>query len=219
MSLRAGTDSKFLLKYLMIGLGCLAFGLWAIYDGFVAFPQQLPMVQAWAEIKSNTDLNDAEQDKQYKELAAEKNWPSKHPSKTPAELHQTIVWQYVFIAIGVGIGLPCLFWYLKNRGTWVEASETGIRSSWGQELSFDSVTRFDKKKWEKKGIGIIHYDTNAGPKKFVVDDLKYSRKVMDEIVDLLESKIPREMIINGIPESAMDRPSPETAESNPTSTE
>ena len=52
----------------------------------------------------------------------------------------------------------------------------------------------------KKGDWSTYLRNPAGKKKFVLDDLKFSRKEMDEIVRLVESKIPREMITNGEPE-------------------
>ncbi len=98
------------------------------------------------------------------------------------------------------IGFPCLFWYFKNRGTWIESTKDGLKSSWGQEVRISQITQFDKKKWEKKGIGVLTYEGPNGTEKFVVDDLKYSRKEMDQIVCWIESQIPREMIVNGEPE-------------------
>ena len=126
------------------------------------------------------------------------------------EIQQFIAWNYCFAALGFGIGLPCLIWYFRNKGTWVEATETGIRSSWGQELEFDQITGFDKKKWEKKGIGVLSFESSNGNGKFVLDDLKYARKPMDEIVRLVESKIPVDMIVNGQPEKIPNQKVPTT---------
>ncbi len=200
MMVRAIADSKFLLKFLLIGAICVGFAMWALYDGLINYPSQIPKAQAWADLKADESLDDAERDARYKELAEEKNWPSKRSGKTPEEIEQSIVWQYIFVVIGIGIGVPCLVWFLRNRGTWVETKEGGIRSSWGAEVEFDQIRNFDKKKWDKKGIGVLTYETPAGKKTFVLDDLKFSRKEMDEIVRLVESKIPREMITNGEPE-------------------
>jgi hypothetical protein len=200
MTVRATTDSKFLLKFLLIALVCLGFAAYALYDGLVKYPSWIPSAEVWANLKADESLDDAERDARYKLAAEENGWPSKRQGKTPEDIHQLIIWQYIFIVIGIGIGLPCLIWFLKNRGTWVETTEGGLKSSWGQEVDFDQIKNFDKKKWEKKGIGVLTYETSTGPKKLVLDDLKYARKEMDEIVRLVESKIPREMITNGEPE-------------------
>lgn len=200
MTVRATADSRFLLKFLLIGVVCVGFACWALYDGLINYPSQIPSAQAWANLKADETLDDAERDARYKELAKENNWPAKRSGKTPEEIEQSIIWQYIFVVIGTGIGVPCLIWFLKNRGTWVETKKGGITSSWGQEVEFEQIRTFDKKKWEKKGIGVLTYETPDGEKKFVLDDLKYSRKEMDEIVRLVESRIPLELIINGEPE-------------------
>ena len=43
----------------------------------------------------------------------------------------------------------------------------------------------------------IHYSDNGAEKTFVVDDLKYERKIVDEMVAEIEAAIPTEKIING----------------------
>ena len=200
MTLRANADKKFLFKFLLIGVVCIGFALYALYDGLVKYPSWIPSAKAWAELKADESLDDAERDARYKVLAEENDWPSKRHGKSPDDIKQLIIWQYIFIVIGCGIGIPCLIWFLRNQGTWVETKKGGLTSSWGQELDFDQIREFDKKKWEKKGIGVLTYETKSGPKKFVLDDLKYSRKEMDDIVRLVESNIKPEMIVNGEPE-------------------
>lgn len=202
MTVRATTDSKFLLKFLLISIVCLGFAAYALYDGLVKYPSWKPSAEVWTNLKADESLDDAERDARYKILAEENGWPSKRHGKTPEDIDQLIIWQYIFVVIGFGIGVPCLIWFLRNRGTWVETKDGGLTSSWGQELDFDQIKSFDKKKWEKKGIGVLTYESSTGTKKFVLDDLKYSREEMDQIVQLVESKIPREMIINGEPEQA-----------------
>lgn len=99
------------------------------------------------------------------------------------------------------MGIPCVLWYLKNKGTWIESTEDGLRSSNGQELKISQITQFDKVKWEKKGIGVFHYTNDQGAEeKFIVDDLKYDRKTTDKIVAWVETQIPSEMIVNGLTE-------------------
>ena len=198
--MRAIPDSRFLLKYLLIGLACIAFALWAARDGFIQYPKDLPKAAAWEELKADESLDDGQRDRAYKSIAEENGWPSKRPGKTVHDIEQNIIWQYVFIAIGSLVGIPCIAWYLVNKGTWVETTDSGLRNSKGDELDFDQITQFDKKKWEKKGIGILTYQSKQGEQKFVLDDLKYERKTMDNIVRLVESNIAPELIVNGEPE-------------------
>jgi len=207
MNLRANTEAKFLLKYLSIGIVCLAFAAWATYDGFVNYPSQIPRAQAWenleAEIAADDNLTAENLSPMWKKISAENNWDAKrltteHPV---ASLEKNILYQYVFIAVGLVVGIPCVLWYLENKGKWIESTEDGLRSSSGQELKISQITQFDKAKWEKKGIGVLHYTNAQGAEeKFIVDDLKFQRKTTDQIVAWIESEIPIEMIVNGLPE-------------------
>lgn len=207
MNLRATPESKFLLKYLVIGIGCICFGVYSFYDGFIAYPAKIPRATAWSElakeVASNPELSRSDLTNRWKVLAKENDWSPKQLTKdeTVEAIENLIVYQYVFMAIGFGIGLPSLIWYFRSRNSWIESTEDGLRSSDGSELKLTQIQKFDKKKWEKKGIGVLHYDAGDGSsQKFIVDDLKYDRKTTDEIVRWIESKIPAEMIVNGSPE-------------------
>ncbi len=73
MTVRANSDSRFLMKYLLIGIGCLAFGSWAVYDGFVSYPKKLEKAKILANLKTeNEDASVWQQ--RWKEVAVEKGW-------------------------------------------------------------------------------------------------------------------------------------------------
>ena len=227
MNLRANPDSKFLLKYLLIGVGCLAFAAWSVYDGLVKFPGEIPRAQAWGEmlhkIEADPELSDADRSKTWKVISKENGWSAKPLEKDDSveAIKHKIIYQYIFFGLGTVVGLPCLIWYLRTRNTWIESTKDGLRSSSGKELKLSQIHKFDKKKWAKKGIGVLHYTADDGSeKKFVVDDLKFDRKITDEIVRWVESHIPADAIVNGIPESALqdqntdDTPPSDTEESS-----
>jgi hypothetical protein len=205
MNLRAQPERIFLLKYLLIGLISCAFAAYSAYDGFFAYPAEIPRAAAWDKLQSENEadssLDRTDMIAQWKTMAKEKSWSAKQIRKddTVAAIQNKIYWQYAFIGLGLTIGLPCVCWYLANRNSWIESTEDGLRSSSGTELTLDQIYKFDKKKWEKKGIGVIHFKGNLGGTEgtFIIDDLKYDRKITDEIVRWVESKIPEEMIVNG----------------------
>lgn len=208
MNLRAIPEKNFLLKYLLIGIGCLGFAAYSLYDGLIAYPAKLPRAEAFYKLKSDESLSPEELNAKWTAIATENGWSPKRLTKSeyPDQIRNKIVFQWVFLAIGLGVGIPCLIWYFKNKGTWIEQTEDGLRHSSGKEVKISQITKFDKKKWLNKGIGVIHYEDRGAAMKFVVDDLKYNRKTMDEIVCWLESQIEPEMIVNGKPESAFAKP-------------
>ncbi len=210
MNLRANPETKFLLKYLLIGIGCLAFFAWSMYDGFVKFPGEIPRAEAWEELETEMGANpdQTEKNERWKKIAEENGWSKKQLSVDDElpQLKTKIIYQYVFMALGLLIGLPCLLWYLKSKNSWIESTKDGLKSSNGQEFSLKQIEKFDKKKWEKKGIGVIHFRSDDGSiEKFILDDLKYDRKTTDEIVRWVESNISKELIVNGPLERQLDQ--------------
>lgn len=205
MNLRAQPELNFLLKYLFIGLICCGFSVYAAYDGFLAYPAELPRAAAWENLQIEFKAEErTELIAKWKAMAKENGWSAKQIRKddTVAAIQNKIYWQYAFIVIGLTIGLPCVVWFFANFKGWIESTENGLRSSNGTELSLDQIIRFDKKKWEKKGIGVVYFKDKTGQEEtFILDDLKFDRKITDEIVRWMESKIPTEMIVNGEPET------------------
>jgi hypothetical protein len=207
MNLRAVPESKFLLKYLLIALGLLGFAALSVYDGFVKYPAGIPRLEAWeklsAEIQSNPRLGEEDRVEKWEELAEQEGFSKRIPEEeeTSEALRSKIVYQYVFIALGILIGLPMLAKYFMDKESWIESTEDSLKGSWGQEMKIADINQFNKEKWDKKGIGVFHYKTQDGiSRTFVVDDLKYNRQTTDKIVQWVESQIPREMIVGGEPE-------------------
>ena len=207
MNTRAVPESKFLLKFLLISLGLLGFAALSVYDGFVKYPAGLPRLKAWEkldqEIRSNPRLGEEDRVEKWEALAKQEGFSKRVPSEdeTSESLRSKIVYQYVFIALGILIGLPMLAKYFMDKESWIESTEDSLKSSWGQEMKIAQITKFDKEKWDKKGIGVFHYKTDEGiSRTFTVDDLKYNRQNTDKIVRWIESQIDREMIVGGEPE-------------------
>ncbi|MDG1874168.1 MAG: hypothetical protein P8J27_09665 [Mariniblastus sp.] len=226
MNLRANTETKFLLKYLIIGIACLGFAGLSTYDSLVKYPGQIPRAKAWEDlqdkIKKSEDLSDEDIAPMWREIAKANGWPAKRLKKSESvkSIKGKVAYNYLFIVIGLIVGLPCVVWYLKNKGTWIESTSDTIRSSRGDEVKLAQITRFDKKKWEKKGIGVIHYQKDNQQKaKFIIDDLKYDRVTTDKIVLWLESKIPDECIVNGVSELENQKKSKATAMSKSASSD
>ena len=211
MNLRALPESKFLLKYLFISLGLLGFAALSAYDGFVRYPAKIPRLEAWERLKSEVEQSPSASKEvlisKWEKFADEQGFSSRVPDEdeSSADVRTDIRYQYLMIAIGVLVGLPMLGKYFSDKESWVESTEESLKGSWGQEMQIAWIEKFDKEKWDKKGIGVFHYKNAKGiPRKFVVDDLKYNRDTIDRIVLWVESRIPREMIVGGAPEPIPD---------------
>jgi hypothetical protein len=197
MSHRANFNNSYLLRYILIAVGSLAWAGWCAYDGFVKAPQQLEYAREFEKLK---DLDETARSKKWKEITEEKGWPFKRPKK-PEKVEHFIQWQYFMGSIALLIGLPMLFLFLVSRGSWIEMTDGGLTTSWKQNLQYDDILTIDKTKWEKKGIAKIFYEENGRRKIFVLDDFKYERKTVGEMLRQAEAGLDNEQIIGGKPES------------------
>lgn len=174
---------------------CIGAGLWFAYDGFIGYPSNLPAARAYDEIR---DLNDAElRIEKWKELAEKNNWSKRTPEKSAEEIENDILGQYFWMTLCFLAGIPAVYYYWSSKGNWVESTEAGLTTSWGQAVDFTKVTELNKNRWEKKGIAKATYETDSGKRIFVFDDFKYEREPLGKILTSLEAALDRESIIGG----------------------
>ena len=191
MPVRATTDNRFYLRFLVIGVVAIGFALWSLYDGAIAYPAQRERALKYQELEKEDRV------KEWPDVARAQGWPTDTPG-TPKTDADFLV-QYIMATIAGTIGLWLLIVVLRSRGRWIEGSETGITSSWGQSFDFDSVESLDKKRWNK-GIAKVTYLEGKRKKQFVIDNYKFKRQETDTILRTLESRIGADKIVGGEPE-------------------
>jgi hypothetical protein len=202
MSDRASFQNSYLKRYLLLAGVCLPLSLWFAYDGFIGYPKQLEIAEAYDKLR---DLESTERQSQWQAIASTNGWPSRIPEKTAAEIADSIFGQYVWGSLSFAAGLIALLYYLRSRGTWVEPTETGLTTSWGQKLDFKDVIRLDKKKWESKGIAKATYRDSNLNRVFVFDDFKFDREPLGKILRGLENTLDRALIVGGPTEAERDQ--------------
>lgn len=207
MTIRADSNNSFLQRFLLVAIVCFAFGLWSLYDGFIAYPKKLERSEAYHELAeefedstSPAGLNDENEQKffeEWEQLATEKGWSVAKPKKTPPEIESDILWQYGMAIVAFLVGIPVLIKYFGSRNSWVESDGKSLTTSWGQRLDFDEITEVNKKKWFNKGIARVHYRDDGRNRTFVMDDFKYDRDQMDKIMREIEAVVDRSAIVGG----------------------
>jgi hypothetical protein len=206
MRIRAENDPRYTRRFLIMGVCALAFGLYCLYDGLVGYPAR--RVQGFAEFKDDFKTHFADSRHQNMSLeqfevtaedAQREDWEHYiHDRDIPSG--PDVMMQFIMTAACAGIGLYLISLPLRARGRWIEASDAGITSSWGQSFAFDQVEEVDKRKWRKKGIADIKYVANNRRNTFVIDDYKFDRYPTDAILFELEQRIDPGRITNGPPE-------------------
>ena len=212
MTVRANFQKNYLMRYAIVAAACSLFALWFAYDGFIGYPSKLPAAEAYDELRVIED--DERRIEEWQEVAEQRGFSKSIPTKTAEEIHSDITGQYFFGALNLVIAIPLTILWLRSRGSWVEATDNGLRSSWGQEVDFSTVSKLDKKKWEKKGIARAHYTEDGTEKAFVFDDFKFEREPINQILRSLEAVLDREQVINGITEEENDEQKARDAEAS-----
>lgn len=201
--MRANFQKNYLMRYAALSTICLLMAAWFGYDGLVGYPANLPAAEAYDELR---DLDPGKRPEAWKRIATERGLDLQTPKKTAAEIRSDIIGQYFWGGINLLVGLPALLLWIRSRGSWVEQTDDGLTTSWGQSLRFADVTRLDKKKWQRKGIAKATYTPAAGgaPRVFVFDDFKFEREPLGKMLRDLESRLRPEQIVGGPPESVAD---------------
>jgi hypothetical protein len=207
MATRSIDDKRYSRRFILMGAAICGFSLWSLYDGFIKYPREQSRALAYEELEREHRENEWDQ------LAAEKGWSVQIPqkSKDPTAYDTSIKLQYAMAGLTALIGLPMLLMALASRGKWIESSDAGITTSWGESFNFDQILKVDKRKWAKKGIAKVYYQDGDQQRRFVIDDFKFERPTMDRLLYELEQHIDADKIVNGPPEPPPPDPSAEPA--------
>jgi hypothetical protein len=192
MTIRAERDPRFYFRFLLIGLGALAFALWALYDGAVKYPRQRERGLAFEK------LMDEDRGDEWDAYALERDWPTEFPGEPKSEVD--IQMQYWMAGGSALVAFFPLWAVWSSRGRWIEWDGNQLTSSWGQSLSPDQVVSLEKRQWRSKGIAKLKYLDGNRKRTFVIDDFKFKREPTDKILAELENHIDHEKITGGPPE-------------------
>lgn len=202
MPLRANISPGFVWRLGLVALFCFGMALWFLFDGTITYPRQRQRILADPELRERAEVFEQLEKEGRKHdweiVARDRDWPLEEPElpKTEAEIHTQLILAGVLV-------LPALLFlirFLLARKRWIEADETGLRASWGQQLGYDRIISLNKKQWAKKGIAKITYQEGARKRRFVLDDWKYEADPTVAILREVEARIDPEQIFGGLPE-------------------
>jgi hypothetical protein len=138
-------------------------------------------------------------DAAWKTICGQQHWSDDYPGepKNPYAIDQ----QFYMAAGIIPFSLFFLVFLVRKRNSWIEGDGHGLRNSRRDDLTYEQIESFDKKRWDKKGIAKVRYRSGGTQKTFVLDDCNYDYQPIRAIVRLVESKIALEQITGGEPES------------------
>lgn len=199
MNVEAKYSREWLSRAGIILLLLLGSAGWFFYDGFVTYPRYNVGAAAYAELEKmvaeeglSGDEADAEAARRWEKCAERFNGDPKEPPRRPKN-----VAQQMHFGIGLAVlAVAYLLWIRREMKRVVRADDTEFDAfttafppfNAMTRVRFDSVFGIDKRKWENKGIAVVHYkDAHGTSRRAVIDDYKYAGS--EEILKQCETVI------------------------------
>ncbi len=182
--IRAEVDLSFFRRFLWIAIGCVLGTAWCLLDAWVTYPRKLVIAESY-ESFPQTDAGL----EQWQAVSEKNGWLAEPPEKTASELRALILNQYILMTGCIVVGIIMFLKWLLPRGSWIEGNKEEIRNSRGQNYSLDSLVGIDRRRWEQKGIAVLHFLDGNKTQKFVLDDFKYNREAIGDILKLAEERL------------------------------
>ncbi|MEX0776741.1 MAG: hypothetical protein WD042_13645 [Phycisphaeraceae bacterium] len=222
MSDKAYIDKAYLGRVALLALMFLGFSGWFLYDGFVKYPRQDLIYREFQDFKQKHAGSGDSSDKLsdlWNAYALEKGYPQVNPQADmttgqaePGKAHSD---SDILTQKGLGfallpLGLFFLFAVVRLKGRWISSDGSALITSWGQRVPFDAVTLLNKARWKSKGIAVVLYtDESSQVGRLVLDDWKYNRQPITDLVKETESYLKPEQITG---EAAPTPPAEQPAE-------
>ncbi len=188
MAVRAKISKGYIWRPGVIGAMMLGFCGWFLYDGTVAYPLQQKIWNAYNQVVQDNPGDPIEQARLWAEHAAAQGWPTGTPKKKVED--KDILTQKVIAGITAPIGLYFMATFLMARGRWVEADERAVSTSSGQRTDYASIKSVDTSRWQRKGIAVVHYESDGQGGRIILDDWKFEREPTKRIFEAIEERMP-----------------------------
>ena len=80
-----------------------------------------------------------------------------------------IMTQFVMAAVSIAIALAVFLRVLLVLGKKIYADEEGVQVN-NRRITYDAITKIDKRKWYRKSIATLYYNSNGNSGRFKLDD-------------------------------------------------
>lgn len=166
-NVKAVISSSYRWRLAIIGIGFSLFGLYCLYDGFIAYPYKQQIGLEYQRHRDEGRLD------QWRAYAEERGWPIDEP-KLISDM--SIYTQFIMAAIVFPIGIIFTTAFIRSFNRHVEMDTTGLSTQGGVRCRFDQITGLDTRRWKTKGIAIVQFkDENGLPGMITLDDWKFDR--------------------------------------------
>lgn len=180
MQIKATISPGFMARLIAVAVITLILGLYFCYDGFIGYPHQRKVALTYEQFQNEGRVD------QWPKYAEAQGWEVTPESP---KSNSDIMLQRLLGGFALPIGLLFGIATLRSLGRYVACDEQqGISNGKYSMVPFESMTKLDKSRWQKKGIVIVHFDLNKKHGKIVLDDWKMDTENTEKILRIIEEK-------------------------------
>ncbi len=189
--IEAKMSASWAVRMLIAGLAFLGFGCWSVYDGKVKYPK---VQRAFEQCVQEGRIE------QWPSIAGQHGWKQEiKEERGPAGERIRYIYsawdlrtQFIMAAICLPIGLYILGRLIYTAPRKVAADEEALYATSGARIPYAAIRTIDKKKWDRKGIAVVHYDLDGRPGKATIDDwiFKNAAAVLTQVEKVLNPPPP-----------------------------
>ena len=164
-----------------VALFFTAIGLWFLFDGMVGFPRSNERWLAHEKFKTEGHLSE------WPAFAKNAGWNDEPPHKLYKK--QDIAGQYILGALALVIGAGAFIYWSGQIKRVVKLDNDVLTISAGKRVPLEAITGINRKKWDAKGLATVYFTLDGRRGKFVLDDYKFDRDPIHEIMKAVEQKL------------------------------
>ena len=169
-------------RYLMFMI-ILSMGVWFLYDGFVAYPENNRKYDELANQLDAMEKDPKRDESVYISATVQLKNMTRHD-----EFSILLQKLLGFVLPPVGIGL-LVHWLRKSRGQ-VRLENQVLTLPGSPAVPLSAIDEIDKDLWDRKGIATVYYtleDNSTG--QFILDDFIYQAHPIRAIVRAIEAEL------------------------------
>ena len=195
MSTSASVSKSYKIQLAVMGLFILFWALYFLYDGYKGYPYKRMIAQEFATFKEQGRTDE------WRAYANEKGWPDGTHGEPGHNYSDWDIRTQKIIGFGLlPISLMYCWAFLRSFGKRINLEDSAITTSWGSRVPFSDIVRLNKSRWRTKGIAVASYSDGGKTKNLVLDNFKYDKAAIGQMVRTVESHISADQITGGEPE-------------------
>lgn len=148
-------------------------------DATSVLPEGTDLDQKWPEVLvegfsiMNEKGGQTGAQKIWENYTKEKGWDAEVVEKAYTE--SKIEVQFIAAAISGVLVAITLFFLIRTMRRTISVDDTALYTQDGRTIPFTNMVRIDKRKWDTKGIAIVHYKDGNEEKTAKIDGLVYGQ--------------------------------------------